>query len=154
MITKAYLKAVPNSKRSVADLSETYRDEIKELIDGLGDKEITNPSFNLDTLTLYVKGNHYDKDVESIKKEYYEKGLKDGKEKASIISAPVGGGNSGTAKSGKTNVIKFDDDQNKRMEAMFGTSTMTVEEKRIEYILYYPDQFSESIVKWAKNKDK
>ena len=70
-----------------------------------------NPNFNIEFVANWIKGGHYTKDIEKVRKEAYEKGLKDGREKAKIITPPVGGSNGSESKTKpSSNVIKFDDD--------------------------------------------
>ena len=136
-------------KSSVKDeVPSEYMDELKEALDNLGDAQIMNPQFDIKGLAIVIKGQHYDEDIAKA----LEQGRKEGSKKSKLVTPPVGGSGKG-AGANKSNVIRFNDSQLERMEAMFGTSSMTATEKKVNYILYYPEQFSEKIVSWAKKKD-
>lgn len=137
------------------EVPKEYMTEIKETIDNLGDREIMNPQFDVEFLANWIKGGHYSEDIKKVKKEAYEQGLKDGREKASIITPPVGGSNgASTKKASSGNVIKFDDEQNDRMDAMFKSTKMSEQERKVNYMLYYPEQFSDKQIAWAKKQEK
>lgn len=123
-----------------------YIEELKEYLDNIEDTNIMNPQFDIQGLAILVKGKHYDEDIAKAKEE----GRKEGSKNRKIVTPPVG--SSGGNQKG-SNVIQFSSEQKERMNAMFGSSTMSLADQRVSYILYYPEQFDKRVVEWANKKE-
>jgi hypothetical protein len=112
----------------LSERGKKYLPEIKNIVDIINDRAITNDGFNIAEIENMVIGSK----VADIERAAYERGVKEGKEKARIVRIPVGG-TSGAKVASHTTISDAD-----RKLAMRMYGDMSEEEAIRNFLLVKP----------------
>lgn len=117
-------------------------EELTASIKDLSDTDIINPEFDVKYAATFVKGAHFDEEIEKARKEGYEKGLKEGKENVELVTPPT---NTGKTASRGAVKIRLTREQQNRAESMFAdqiaSGVMTKAEAYKDYVDIHSSEF-------------